>query len=279
MNSGVFTKFPVLHKIVLNSRWARRRIFEQFAAKAVNTTKVPDHYIAQAVFRVSEAEANPIRLDGTTAALSKLFGRSQRVLVLGRSGTGKSVLLNYLTREMMQHFLRGEDQRLPVLLDLRTHPLAGQPVEALIRDALKGGQVELPDDLLDYLIRKGGFLLLIDSLNELADRAAAEAFHPFLNRDAGNFLIMASQVDLLQRQDFVAYRLAEVSEDQARAYLEEVAGAEYGRPAGEAKALARNPQDLELLAEVAKALGARKVPTRRAELYREILHNDTALAD
>jgi hypothetical protein len=41
--------------------------------------------------------------------------------------------------------------------------------------------------------------------------------------------------------------------------------------------LARNPQDLALLAEVAKALGTACVPTHRVELYREILNQDGAL--
>jgi hypothetical protein len=41
--------------------------------------------------------------------------------------------------------------------------------------------------------------------------------------------------------------------------------------------LARNPQDLALLAEVVKALGTARVPAHRAELYREILNQDGAL--
>jgi hypothetical protein len=88
-------------------------------------------------------------------------------------------------------------------------------------------------------------------------------------------------VDLLERTDFATYRLAEVTAEQARAYLHEITGTDvWERLPAEARALARNPQDLVLLAEVIQALGPDKpMPSRRAELYREILANDTALAE
>jgi hypothetical protein len=288
VNSGVFTKFPILHKIILNSDWARRRIFRRHAEMSIGAAQVPEHYIPQAIFRAVGTASKPLALDGASGSLTALFEPSRRVLVLARSGTGKSVLLRFLLREMGGRFLRGEDRRLPVLIDLRTCPIAGRDVEAVIRDALRGGGerpvegggVELPDAILDHLIRKGGFILLIDSLNELADWKDAAAFHPFFNRDAANYAIVASQVDLLERPDFATYRLAEVTPEQAGAYLHEVTGADvWEQLPAEARALARNPQDLVLLAEVIQALGPDKpVPSRRAELYREILSND-ALAD
>jgi len=48
-------------------------------------------------------------------------------------------------------------------------------------------------------------------------------------------------------------------------------------PCSPAQALARNPQDLALLTEVAIALGTARVPTHRAQLYAEILNQDGAL--
>jgi hypothetical protein len=288
VNSGVFTKFPVLHKIVLNSGWARRRIFRRWAEAAVAGARVPEHHIPQALFHAGGMPAAALQADGTAASLRQLFKSSRRALVLARSGTGKSVLLRFLLRETGTRFLKGEELRLPVLIDLRTSPIAGRDVKALIRDALRGGgaqplkgRVELPDAILDHLIGQGGFILLIDSLNELADWKDAQAFHPFFNDDAANYAILASQVDLLGRPDLVVYRLAEVEAEQARAYLREVTGEDvWDRLPMEAKALARNPQDLELLAEVVQALGPeRPVPSRRAELYREILAKDTALAE
>src|ERR1700730_3458363 len=143
---------------------------------------------------------------------------------------------------------------------------------------LRGASVELADTDLDFLISKGGFLILVDSLNELPDPADARLFHTFFNQDAGNLVLVASQVDLIRRQDTPLFNLGEVTPEQAASYLAESVGRDvYSELPQEAQALARNPQDLALLAEFATALGAARVPTHRAELYREILNQDGAL--
>jgi len=121
--------------------------------------------------------------------------------------------------------------------------------------------------------------LLFDSLNELPNpEEDALAFHPFFQRDSGNTVILASQVDVLRRQDLAVWRLAEVEPEQAREYLYEKAGEDvWDELPAAARDLARNPQDLALLAEVVTNLGAAKVPTGRAALYREMFHHDSAL--
>jgi hypothetical protein len=72
--------------------------------------------------------------------------------------------------------------------------------------------------------------------------------------------------------------LAELTAQQVTDYLSKTVGGDvYAKLPLEAQTLARNPQDLTLLAEVIVTLGAVKVPTRRADLYREILEHDGAL--
>ena len=115
-------------------------------------------------------------------------------------------------------------------------------------------------------------------MNELPDPNDARQFHTFFNQDAGNLSLIASQIDLIRRQDTPVFNLAEVTPEQAATYLTNAVGADgYRTLPPEAKALTRNPQDLALVAEIAKALGSPRVPTHRAELYREILNNDGAL--
>lgn len=288
VNSGTFSRFPVLHKLVLNTSWARSRLFRSLAESALRGAEVPEPYIPQEVLLLGREISQRLAVDGSSESLHELFGASRKVLVLGRSGTGKSVLLRFLERESARRFLAGEDARVPVLLDLRTHPIAGREVEDLIRDALRGGGgrrlrsggVEVPDSVLDHLVRKGGFILLIDSLNELPGREEVQSLHPFFNRDASNYTVIASQADLLERRDFVVHGLSEVTEEQARSYLSEAVGWDaWEALPEEAKALTPNPQDLELLGEVLRAIGPdRPLPSRRAGLYREILDRD-ALAD
>jgi hypothetical protein len=204
---------------------------------------------------------------------------TRHALIRGRSGTGKSVLLHFLARELAAQFLRGS-ARLPLFLDLRTHPLAGGSLEGLIHEALRSGKVELPPAVIDFLIGKGGFLLLVDSLNEIPEQQVRDAFHPFLNRDANNEILIASQIDVLERPDLPVYLLAEVTSEQARAFLREAVGNDVWDELPEsARVLARNPQDLALLAVIIHNLGPSKVPTRRAALYREMLNQDNAMVD
>src|SRR5208283_5022328 len=107
--------------------------------------------------------------------------------------------------------LNGERVPLPVAIDLRTHVLTGRAVQDLVLDALRGGGVELSDSDLGFLIAKGGFLILVDSLNELPDQADAQLFHTFFNRDAHNRTLIASQLDLIRRDDMRIFNLAEVT--------------------------------------------------------------------
>jgi ligand-binding sensor domain-containing protein len=280
LNSGFFSRFPILHRLVLNSGWARRRIFYSCASRESTRAAVPDPYIPQFVYPRGQRAPESLPIGDDVDYLPSLLGSTNRCLLMARSGTGKSVLLQRILQVCGRAFLYGNYRYLPILIDLRTSPVASRTVEQLIHDGLKGGQVELPEDQLDFMIVKGGFLLLIDSINEAPSEAVAAAFHPFLNRSADNAVIMASQVDVLERSDMPAFNLAEVTPELAREHLTKAVGRDIWDDLSlDAQALTRNPQDLTLLIEVVNALGPAKVPTHRAELYRAILGQDSALAD
>jgi hypothetical protein len=223
INSGIFTKFSLLHKTILDTRWARGYLFRQLAAKA-SGAELPKPYIPQSLFATADKDAKPLTLDGSREGLTQFFVTQRRALLVARSGTGKSVFLRHLQREVAARFRRGERVPVPVLIDLRTHVLSGRKVQDLVRDALHGAGVELADADLDFLIGKGGFLILVDSLNELPDPADARLFHTFFNQDAGNFVLIASQVDLIRRQDTPLFNLAEVTPEQAANYLVDAVG-------------------------------------------------------
>jgi ligand-binding sensor domain-containing protein len=279
INCGLFTKFPLLHKTILNTRWARGYLFRQLLATAKSAV-LPKPYIPQTVFAAAEKELRPLTFDGSGESVKQLFEAQRRALLIARSGTGKSVFLRHLQRNVAEHYECGESVSAPVLIDLRIHALSGdRKVQDLIRDSLRGAGVELADPDIDFLVGKGGFLILVDSLNELPDTGDARVFHTFLNQDARNFVLVASQVDLIRRPDLPIFNLAEVTPQQASSYLAEAAGRDiYAELPQEAQSLARNPQDLALLAEVAVALGTARVPIHRAELYAEILNQDGALS-
>ena len=138
--------------------------------------------------------------------------------------------------------------------------------------------MELPDDVLEFFFRKGGFLLLIDSLNEIPDDDAKKAFGPFLTSFTRNRVLFASQTDVLRRPSTAVFRLMEITDEQARYYLIRTTGNDvWDRLPTEARQFGRNPQNLALLAEILTEVAPEKVPVRRADLYRAIVERDTAV--
>lgn len=203
------------------------------------------------------------------------------MIILGRSGTGKSILVQFLLRESARQYISGNSNLVPLHIDLRRQPFTGQPIEQLMHESLAGGNVALPEETLDHLIKKGGFLLLIDSLSEVPADKIRDAVQPFLNRNANNKVLLFSEYDMLKRIDLPVYVLCEVSMPKAETYLIDYTGKPnaWSSLPDAAKALAKNPQDLTVIAETAFNPGdSQKVPTRRAALYREILKQDRTLS-
>src|SRR5829696_7368122 len=71
LNTGVFTKFPLAHKAILNTRWARGYLFRQLVA-AASFTAVQKPYIPQSIFAAAEVDARSLRLDGSGESLAQL---------------------------------------------------------------------------------------------------------------------------------------------------------------------------------------------------------------
>jgi sugar lactone lactonase YvrE len=280
VNSGVFTKFPLIHRTILNYNWARRHLCRQLQQGYLDSLAIPTPYIPQAVYQATDPLAKPLELANLEEFLSRIFTTSNHALLLGRSGTGKSVLLRCLVRLAAAGFLEGQSRKLPVLLDLRTRPIGGRKVEEVISEELKGHGLELPNDIIQFFLQKGGFLIMVDSLNEVDVNLVKNEFQAFLNRNAHNRVLMASQLDLLERRDIQVFNLAEITPNQAEEYLTQVAGRDlWDRLPTEVQALTHNPQDLALIGEVLKELAPEEVPTHRADLYRELLNRETALQD
>jgi ligand-binding sensor domain-containing protein len=281
VNSGLFNKFPLLHKSILNSQWARRHLFLKFVQLSSHHHKVPNPYIPQMVYHSNALQAEAaMPIDELDNVYACLFSSTKHIMILGRSGTGKTVLLRYLNYLAAQRLHQGKTHefQLPVLINLRTHPIAGRNIEDVICDEIRGQEVELPDDVIKFILKKGGFLLLFDSLNEVDTGLLKNEFQSFLNRNAHNKVLMASQLDFLERKDIEFYTIAEITTEQAKEYLNMLTNSDpWERLFPEVRMLARNPQDLGLIGEILQALPPEEVPANRADLYRELLYRDRAL--
>jgi len=282
VSSGAITKFPVLHKLILGSVWSRRRLFNNFVRNTKNGVVMPNPYIPQLICFNGEILEDGGTVGSDHSLHCRLTNESRYAHLVGRSGTGESVFLQHIVDLSADAFLQGKDELVPIYIDLRVFPLIGHSIEEVICESMASGNVELPQEMKLFLISRGGFLILVDSLNEVQSKNVNEAFQSFLNRNAENKVIFASQNDVFKRNDLPVFQLSEVSDEQAETFLREFTGwdSAWSNLPPTAKILAKNPQDLTLIAEVARALGsASKVPAQRAALYREILLRDTPMQD
>ncbi|HLZ06571.1 MAG TPA: HEAT repeat domain-containing protein [Bradyrhizobium sp.] len=278
VNSGFF-RFPLLHRSILTAPWARRKIFHDVASLVRDDAgAAPTSYIQQSVYPVGAGGQSGIRFEDVPQAVAELFAAGGYVMIKGRSGTGKSVLLQCIARKSAESFLAGRSNELPVLIDFRTTSITGSSLPGLLKNRLRKGEVRLSDGALDHLIQDGGFLILADSLNEAPKDELKAQLNDFINRDARNRMVMAGQEDLLKRRDVPVFQLESVTPAQARDYLARELGADlWPQLPEEARKLATSPQDLAVLASLIAKSGPELVPTRRAALYRKLLETDTAL--
>lgn len=97
---------------------------------------------------------------------------SEHVLLIGKPGSGKSTSLEQLLREEARTALQKKSgERVPVLVRLRRCTVS---VEHLIRDFFIRHQLPLDISEVEWLLRQGNLLLLLDGLNELPEALRIE---------------------------------------------------------------------------------------------------------
>ncbi|MDX6404654.1 MAG: branched-chain amino acid transport system substrate-binding protein [Blastocatellia bacterium] len=284
VNSGIFTKFPILHKLILNSTWARRKIFREHLLASSKVKSDLVHYVDQRLIPVGTATAEDVHTvtQSTSPTPLSLFTNSRIVLIRGRSGTGKTVLLNTLLRAAAHNTIRHRKAVcIPLLIDLRRHPIQDHgDFTDMIVDDLMGSGVELSKEVLDFLLDKGNFLILIDSLSEVDSAALVKLMMPFLNRRRNVLVALAIQVDPFNRRDTKIYELDEIKPEQAREYITKAIGRDLWKDLSPAiRSLTANPQDLAVLCQVLKSADPAMLQQARAELYRALLHSDSTLGE
>lgn len=277
INSGVFSKYSLLHKTLLNTSWARRFIFRSTVKLLSSNAVLPDQYIAQTLSYGLDNSVS-ISIDEPENCLKSIFRDAKSAMIVGRSGSGKSVLLHRLLIERSQSFLCHETNEMPLLINMRTDWSKGQTISSTIKSVVSGEGVELPLDVVEFFVAKGGFLILIDSLNEVDTASGGEVLNTFLTSNSRNRVLIASQIDTLQRAQTRVLAIDVIGEGEARKYVASRVGTDiWELLPEEAKKLAENPQNLEMLCEALTATNCSEIPLRRADLYRSIMENDSAL--
>lgn len=278
INSGVFTKYSLLHKSILNSHWSRRKILTQAVQRLVAKATVPTPYIEQYI-AVGTGEALLQSAADASKLLERIFLDTNSAIIIGKSGSGKSVLMRHLFQDCAERFVGNRSAYVPLFLNLRTDWVAGLSITDMVANALRGVGVELSSDVIAFMVGKGNFLLLVDSLNEVDSAGSRSTLLPFLASNGAARILIASQRDSIEQTHLKICRLSIVSADQAREYIFSTTGKDlWPQLPKEAQRLAENPQNLMLLTETLNSGFTDDMPLHRADLYRSILDRDTAMS-
>jgi len=296
LRNKAFNSLPYVAKWILNSEWSRRKIFERYLSDF--KCNLPQNYLTQSlVVQSAGIDVSISESIGGNEPRHSLFSRD--AMIIGKSGIGKSVSIQKLMAIGLDRFNQQPVNKIPLFINLKYVSLDQDDfANVIVSQFANRGDIALSDEMLRYLLDQGGFLILIDSLNEKPQATVKEHVNRFLNaKHVNNTVVLCSQFDFLERDDLQLVNLAHVTHRQARDYFKIEFNAENGdnpwdKLPIESKKLAENPFNLTLLVQWLKKRRLHSdtsensvlnqyeidVPQKRSLLYKDILESDAALS-
>jgi hypothetical protein len=134
-----------------------------------DTIKFEDKYIPNNL--VSSEKNHTLSISNITSALQH---KSEKFVILGHFGVGKSLTCYEAYRQLKYSYLKNKTDKFPIFLNLREHDGQKNPSEALIRHASNIG-FENPNSLVSAW-KLGYVILILDGLDEMAPFSWAD--HP-----------------------------------------------------------------------------------------------------
>ncbi|MCP4421747.1 MAG: SUMF1/EgtB/PvdO family nonheme iron enzyme, partial [Chloroflexi bacterium] len=234
-------------------------------------------------------------------------------ILRGNPGSGKSTLLRYMALSFARNEARERldwphEELLPILVPLsnfgrylQTHPYnnnAPRPLRQFIEEYFRDQDLTFPPGFFHNRLQKGGCLLLLDGLDEVATRDlradVAQIITAFIDRydKSGNRFVLASRPkgyddaalflpkpvvctvqDMTpEGRDVLVHKLLRQFEGSRKTQNAEIADLLQDiRRKDKVDDLSRNPLFCTILLLVYKFLGAR-LPERRVDVYAEVVN-------
>ncbi len=251
--------FPLLVTMVPHIRWHILRRYRKGIAKDATAGNWVGRYVCPG----EEFKAANF--------LGQLEVRKPKILV-GPSGSGKSAFVRYLCGDSLSSTIR--DCRWPVLL--RLNSLEGATVDEVerlfIRELARNGEIKDPD-LSKLFLKDGGFLLLLDGLNEVDQQKQRGVVEFARLNSPHNLICIASQTPYAEDKELSTIPMPEFTDEKIREFIRHRLGdktsALLARLSDATFQLYRNPMELELALELVGSGDC--LPDSKLELYGAIL--------
>lgn len=229
----------------------------------------------------SSAEAPSNEPTDRNLKLWEAVKESQRLLILGDPGAGKSTCLQWITHTYTERMLGNQQKELPVPIYVELQGYMGNLLQ-LVATSLVGNGVVCDQETIKEWLKKGGFLFLLDGLDESGDlRNCLKDVKLLAGLSAENrFVITSRRIELLRdlkQLQFKKLVLKELSLPQVELLLEKRLG--KVRAHGLLRELekhnlvneARNPLILWFMALEFRAGKGNQIPLNKGMLFKRVI--------
>jgi hypothetical protein len=198
-----------------------------------------------------------------------------KIFLTGKSGVGKTTALEFLT---FQFALIGKpiyswSLPVPVLIRLSFYERE-MDLESMFSDELENWGQLIDKEINLWFLRKGGFLIFIDGLNEVDEAARGKVRKFILKYQKNNYFCVSSQISYSEFEDLEQIPLPGLSREQVEGLLRQQLGKECADSISaqftdELYSIYRLPQNLEFAIRVLH--DNQPLPQSQPELYKAVL--------
>jgi hypothetical protein len=217
--------------------------------------------------------------DFSPESFGTLLSDKRRLLLLGQPGIGKTSYLKYLAG----HYARRPDTPptgvIPVFIPLAD--CRGESPENMFSAQMAAFGRLSDEELNKFFLRRGGFVVLIDGLNE-TDAQTRNKVKAFVDQHQGaNYFCLSSEQEYQEFADVDGVRLPALGEDKIKDLLlkrldGEQAAATVKQLEGDTGGIYGIPQNLGLAVELRKRNSETHIPRSKTGLYGATLDNALA---
>jgi energy-coupling factor transporter ATP-binding protein EcfA2 len=202
----------------------------------------------------------------------KQLKREKKLLLIGQSGIGKTSFFKHLAAHYTSQKSSLLGRVFPIYVPLTNY--GGNSLEELVHTQLFSYGAITDEKLSPMFLERGGFLILLDGVNEIQSVADRQRLSVFVEKFwTNNYFCLSSQQSYPEIDNIASVELRPLSRENVCEFVrrrvdnKETAEDVIEKLTDDEYQLYRVPLDLELAIEILNGGGRRFLPRSRTELY------------